>query len=240
MRKPEEITKEVIKIYRESGKEAREYLRKARKLKEKFGSGLAVTYCWFYSVPQKWTQVEPKIFELAKKTNSFHLDTVLTIPKKNLAATLKPMIFRNEISSQLKNFCKAIKSEYSSWDNFADALKKESFFGIFGKLRKYKNIRLTFKNLAAMKIFVGMDNDLIILDTHVAKALGIKKSERSRYITRGTTLQNLLDFSKEITNGLRKKGFSDVFTAKWSLAIWFNKTNTHADELLKDTEFINR
>ena len=53
MRDIESIVKEVADIYRESGKEAEEYLRKARRLKERFGLGLAIIYCWFYSVPQK-------------------------------------------------------------------------------------------------------------------------------------------------------------------------------------------
>ena len=59
MRGIESIVKEVSQIYRESGVDAQEYLYKARKLKERFGSGLALVYCWFYSVPQKWTRVEP-------------------------------------------------------------------------------------------------------------------------------------------------------------------------------------
>lgn len=228
-----EVVNDVLQIYRESGNQAGEYLRKARKLSKKFGSGLAVIYCWFYSVPQKWTQVEPKIFELAKKMNSFGLDKILTMPKESLATTLKPMIFRNEISLQLKNFCKAIKSEYSSWDNFANALKEESIFVIFEKLRKHRNIRLTFKNLTAMKIFIGMGDDLIILDTHVAKVLGISKDKRSKYVVRKTLFQSLLDFSRKISNRLKKEGFDDISTAKWSLAIWFSQTKISADKLIK-------
>lgn len=63
MRNIKTIVKDVAEIYQESGDEAEEYLHKARMLKEEFGPGLAIVYCWFYSVPQKWTQVEPKIFE---------------------------------------------------------------------------------------------------------------------------------------------------------------------------------
>ena len=109
MRDIENIVKDVTRIYRESGNEAEEYLRKARRIKERFGPGLAIIYCWFYSVPQKWTQVEPKIFEIMKRTNYFDLDTMSKVSKEELATTLKPMIFYNEISIQLKNFCKAIQ-----------------------------------------------------------------------------------------------------------------------------------
>jgi hypothetical protein len=59
MRKPKEIVKEVAEIYSKNG--AEEYLRRARKLKELYGPSFTIVYCWFYSVPQKWTQVEPKI-----------------------------------------------------------------------------------------------------------------------------------------------------------------------------------
>lgn len=83
MRDLDEIVKEVAEIYRRSGKEAEEYLHKARRLREKFGPGLAVVYCWFYSVPQKWTQVEPKIFELGRRTNFFDLNMMLTIPQES-------------------------------------------------------------------------------------------------------------------------------------------------------------
>jgi len=47
MRKLEEIVKEVAEIYRKNEKEAEEYLHKARKLKERYGSGLAIVYCGF-------------------------------------------------------------------------------------------------------------------------------------------------------------------------------------------------
>ncbi len=60
---------------------------------------------------------------------------------------------------QLKRFCEAIKSEHGSWDAFDNVLNKESIFTIFRVLRSFKSIRLTFKNLAAMKSFVGLSND---------------------------------------------------------------------------------
>ncbi|MBS7633293.1 hypothetical protein KEJ15_06730, partial [Candidatus Bathyarchaeota archaeon] len=82
---------------------------------------------------------------------------------------LRPIVFYNEISFQLKNFCKAVYNEFNSWDFFANELNGKSIFAIFEKLRKHKGIRLSFKNLAAMKIFVGMDDDLLVLDRHVAK-----------------------------------------------------------------------
>lgn len=194
------IVKDVAEIYRESGNEAEEYLNKARGLKEKFGTGPAIVYCWFYSVPQKWTQVEPKIFELSKYTSSFDLNTILKIPTESLAMTLKPMIFHNNISLQLKKFCEVIRSEYHSWDSFDKALSEENVFTIFRRLRSFKATRVTFKNLSAMKIFVGMDNNLLILDTHVAKVLGISKNEVSRYRIQERFFKNLLAFSKKITH----------------------------------------
>jgi hypothetical protein len=232
MKEVKSAAEKIAQIYRESGAEAERYLRRTRKLKDLCGPSFAVIYCWFYSVPQRWIQVEPKIFELAKKTNSFDLDIILKVSKEKLAAALEPMIFRNEISLQLKNFCKAIKNEYLSWGNFANALKEESIFAIFEKLRRYKNTRLTFKNLAAMKIFVGMNNSLIILDTHIAKMLGISKTERGKYVAWEKSFQSLLDLSRKVTNELKKKGL-DVSGAKWSLAIWFNKTKIPANRLLQ-------
>ena len=232
MKEIKNMTKEIAQIYRKSGAEAKDYLRKARKLEGLYGPAFATIYCWFYSVPQKWTQVEPKIFELAEKTDFFGLDSILAIPTEKLTTILKPLIFRNEISLQLKRFCRAVKSEYSSWGNFANALKKESIFMIFEKLKKYKNIRLTLKNLAAMKIFVGMDDDLIVLDIHVAKVLGINKIKRGKYVKQGKNFQTILDFSREITDKLKKKKFNDASMANWSLAIWFNKAKISAGRLL--------
>lgn len=232
MRDIESIVKDVADIYQESGKEAEEYLCKARKLKEKFNPGLAIVYCWFYSIPQKWTQVEPKIFELMKLTDSFDLDTMLKISKEELAANLKPMIFCNEISLQLKNFCKAIQDEYGSWKSFAEAIEEQNIFAIFRKLRKHRSIRLTFKNLAAMKNFVGLSEDLIILDTHVAKVLGINKDERNKCRVQEKLFADLLVFSNQITQALEKIGLQKMATIQWSLAIWFNKAKIRANELL--------
>ena len=232
MRDIQSIIKEVAEIYRESGNEAEEYLREARRLKEKLGPGLAVVYCWFYSVPQKWTQVEPKIFELMKHTNSFDLATILSMPQRAIASILKPMIFYNEISLQLQNFCRAIKNEYSSWNHLAEALTRECILSLFEKLRKHRNIRLTFKNLSAMKILVGMDDDLLILDTHVAKVIGLKENEMNKYRIRVPFFLSLLELSKRITNELGRK-FNEITTTKWSLAIWFYRTRIRAEELLK-------
>ena len=232
MRDAGEIVEDVVEIYRESGVDAEEYLDKARKLKEKFGSGFAVIYCWFYSVPQKWTQVEPKILKLLKQTNSFDLETILRISKEEFAAMLKPMIFSNEISLQLKNFCKAIQDEYGSWEGFAEAIEKEDVFSIFKKLRKHGGIRITFKNLAAMKSFVGVSNDFLILDTHVAKLLGMSKNVRNKYKVQEKLFKNLLIFMNKITMALRKKGFQRINTIQWSLAIWFNKAKIRANHLL--------
>lgn len=232
MRGIESIFDDVAEIYRESGNDAEEYLHKARKLKEKFGPGLAVVYCWFYSVPQKWTQVEPKIFELMRSTNSFDLNTVLAVPKEKLAKMLKPMIFSNKISGQFKNFCCAVRKEYVSWNNFVEELGKEDIFAIFGKLRTHKNCRTSFKNLAAMMIFIGMSDDLLILDTHVAKAIGMNKNEVSKYRAQERLFRGLLSSLGNVTEELKRRGFNNITMAKWSLAIWFNKANIQAKQLL--------
>ena len=231
MRVIERIVEDVAGIYQRSGEQAKKYLHKARRLKELFGYGLAIVYCWFYSVPQKWVQVEPKIFELIEFTNSFNLDTISSIPSEKIAEQLRPMIFYNEISAQLKNFCKAVKEEYSSWEDFVETLRRESIFEIFEKLKYHRNIRVTFKNLSAMKIFVGMDDDLLILDTHVAKVMGVGKKEINKYRTRKTLFVELLQFSIKVTRALRRK-FKDVTMTEWSLAIWFNKAKILPDELL--------
>lgn len=225
------IVEDITNIYRESGGEAERYLSKARKLEEICGYGPAVVYCWFYSVPQKWTQVEPKIFELMKYTKSFDLDIILSMSQRPIGSILRPMIFYNEISFQLKNFCSAVKSGYSSWDLFTRVLRQESIFTIFKTLRRHKNVRVTFKNLSAMKIFVGMDNDLLILDTHVAKVMGIRKKEINKYRTQKTLFMELLEFSRKVTRALRRK-LKHVTIAEWSLAIWFNKAKISSDELL--------
>jgi endonuclease III-like uncharacterized protein len=232
MRKISIIIKDLLKIYEADGKDAEEYLKKARKLKEKFGPGFAIAYCWFYSVPQKWTQIEPQIFELARYTNSFDLNTILSMPNEKIIKILRPMIFYNKISIQFKKFCKAIKEEYHSWDNFAEELMKESIFIIFEKLRKYKGTRITFKNLSAMKIFIGRDNDLFILDTHVAKVFGLSRKEQGKYKVKKELFKNLLDLSIKITNKLKDEGLNQITVASWSLAIWFNKAKIRAQKLL--------
>lgn len=232
MRDLEEIVKDVIKIYQKSGRCAEEYLHKARMLKDKFGFGTAIVYCWFYSVPQRWVQIEPKIFKLMKYTNSYNLPKMASIPSEKAAQILKPMIFYKVIAAQLKKFCKVVKDEYSSWNNFAKALIKESIFTIFEKLRRHEGVRVTYKNLAAMKIFVGNDDNLLILDTHVAKVLGIDKGEQNKYRIQKKLFESLLNFSKKITNRLKDNEFSEITMAKWSLAIWFNKAGISADELL--------
>lgn len=234
MRNAENIVEDVIEIYRESGVDAEEYLYKCRKLKEKFGSGLAIVYCWFYSIPQKWRQLEPKVFELMKSTNSFDLETMSKISREELVAMLKPMIFSNEISLQLKKFCKVIQDECGSWEGFAEAVEKKDVFSIFKKLRRHGGIRLTFKNLAAMKSFVGLSNDFLILDTHVAKVFEISKDERNKYRAKEKLFKNLLAFSDQITQALEREGFHGMTTIRWSLAIWFNKAKIHASELLND------
>lgn len=232
MRDIESIVKEVAEIYSRAGNEAEEYLLKARKLEKKLGPGPAIVYCWFYSVPQKWTQVEPKIFELMKFTNSFNIDKIILMSVEEIAAILKPMIFYNEISFQLKSFCKAIRNEYHSWDKFVKKLCKESIFSTFRRLRKHRNIRLTFKNLAAMKIFVGTDDDLIILDVHVGRVLGMNKGELGKYRVHERLFKDLSMFSGKITDELKRKGFQDITMIKWSLAIWFDKAKMQAKSLL--------
>jgi len=236
MREVETIAGDVTEIYRKSGSEAEKYLSKVRKLGGILGPGPAIIYCWFYSVPQKWTQVEPKIFELMECTNSFDLDVILSMPPRAIASVLKPMIFCNQISAQLKRFCSAIKDEYNEWNNFAEALRQENIFAIFWRIRKNRNVRVTFKNLAAMKAFVGLDDDLVILDTHVAKVMGIGRNELSNFRTHESPFKNLLETAKDVTAKLRKE-YSDVATIKWSLAIWFNATKISAIELLTERVF---
>jgi endonuclease III-like uncharacterized protein len=234
MKHIESIVKEVAEIYRKNGNDAEEYLRKARKLKGKFGSGPAIVYCWFYSVPQKWTQVEPKVFELMKKMNYFDLDTMLATSTQSLALMLKPMIFCNNIAKQLIRFCEAIKGEYGSWKGLGNALGKDSIFTLFETLRRFKGIRLTLKNLAAMKIFVGMEDNLLILDIHLAEVLGINKNEIDKYRVREAYFKELLKKSEEITDKLRTTSGDEIQTVKWSLAIWFEKARISANKLLFD------
>jgi len=234
MKEIDQIADEVFSIYLKTGKEAKKYLQNARKLKDIFGTGFGIVYCWFFSVPQKWIQIEPKIFELGRYTNNFDLETVMHMPTEKVAKILSPMIFHNEISVQLRNFCKSIYSEFYTWESFREKLRLQSIFDIFKQLRKHKGIRISFKNLAAMKILVGMDDNLIILDRHVAKIFGIKESEQSKYRTNCYLILRILQISEEITRRLRKKGLNTSM-AEWSLSIWFNSAGASASNLLANT-----
>lgn len=222
----------IAQIYSKSGADAEKYLHEARKLKDLHGAGFAVIYCWFYSVPQKWISVEPKIFELAKKTDLFDMNAVLSKPSSEIARILKPMIFRNRISDQLKNFCAAIKYEYFSWEDFAEALRNDDVFVIFQKLRKHRNIRVTFKNLSAMKIFVGGDDSLFILDRHVARVMGISEKELAGSKVQEARFKKLLKRTGRITDRLGKNFKGG--TVSWSLAIWFDKSGISANNLLRN------
>lgn len=231
--KVQSVLKEIEEIYHLNGKDAENYLRKARKLKEYFSPGFAVVYSWFYSVPQKWIQVEPKIFKLAKYTRLFDLNTVLSMPAEKISKILEPLMFRNEIAIQLKNLCEVIYKEYNTWENFEHILQNQSIFVIFKKLRFHKGTRVTFKNLAAMKIFVGMDDNLLVLDTHVSSVLGLNKHEVNRCRVREDFFKEVLKKSEKITTYLKSKNFKDVCMAKWSLAVWFNKAKIKESDLLK-------
>lgn len=237
MEKYERILRKIAEVYQRKERDAEEYLTKARRLKKEIGLSFAIVYCWFFSIPQKWTQVEPKIFELSRYTNSFDLNSMLFMNSKRIAQILKPIIFYNQISMHLKNFCKVIHDEYRSWENFSNSLEKETIFTIFKRIRRNKSSRVTFKNLAAMKIFVGMNNDLFILDTHVAKVLGLSKHEQTKINVQRRLFEKMLMFSEKITYDLREMGFNEVTTAKWSLAIWFNGAKISANDLLKENKF---
>lgn len=226
-----EVIKETRQIYRAYYGQAEEYLTKARRLKKLCGPAFAIIYCWFFSIPQRWIKLEPKIFEFGERTRNFDLETILKTSTGEIAEALKPMIFHNEISRQLKNFCAMIKNEYSSWQKFAEVLTQENIFDLFKKFRMHNGIRITFKNLAAMKIFVGMENDLLIPDTHLAKILGLNIRELARCKTRELHFRRLLNFSKQVTDALQSE-FDNVSLAKWSLAIWFSQTKVLPSQLL--------
>jgi uncharacterized membrane protein YkvA (DUF1232 family) len=222
----------ILEIYKEKFRDATTYLKKARKMKDELGSGFSVVYCWFYSVPQRWILLEPKIFAIANRTNNFNLNFLLQTSSAKLAELTKTLMFHNKISLQLKNFCKAIRNEYFSWDIFVEEIKKESIFNIFKILNRYSNIRVTFKNLAAMKIFIGQEDDLLILDTHVANTLGINKNELYKYRRREDYFKSLLKLAYMITDRLKHYGLAEVTTAQWSLSIWFYETKTSSEVLL--------
>lgn len=230
------VVRNSIRICEENRADAIDYLNKARKLKEEFGSGLATMYCWFYSIPQKWTQVEPIIFKLAQHTGGFDLRRIPNISITKFAELLKPIIFRNDISIQLKRFCRSVRNQYGSWESFAEALENENMFQVLRKLRRHNNIRLTFKNLATMKSFVGCHDNLIILDTHVARVLGLTEKLRSKHVVQEKLFKSLLAFSYNVTKLLERKGFKDLSVIEWSLAIWFNKVGISSNDLLTTLE----
>ncbi len=171
---------------------------------------------------------------MAKHTDNFDLETILNTSDKTIARILRSIVFHNEVSFQLKDFCKAVYYEFNSWDSFVNEMDTKSVFTTFTKLRKYKRIRLSFKNLAAMKIFVGMDDNLLILDRHVAKTFGLNESEQNKYRSRGDMFWHIVTISETITEKLKEKGLN-VTMAKWSLSLWFDGAGMSADELfLKD------
>jgi len=233
MKKIETLIKELTVICNKSDRQARNYLVRAREMKDRFGDGFAVIYCWFYSVPQKWTIIEPKIFELIEPTNSFDLETMIKIPAEQLALPLKAVIFSKVLSIQMKNFCKAIRVEYGSWDDFVHELRDQNLFKIFRRLRKYRNIRVTFKNLMAMKIFLGKEDDLMILDGHIADFLRIDEKLLAKCKSQEPYLRDLLETSQRITNQLRMQGLQYMTTAIWTLSVWFEKSKVMPNELLK-------
>jgi len=234
MKKMKRVVADVADIYDKHSWQAREYVLRARRLSEQLGTGPAIVYSWFYSVPQRWVQVEPQIFRLIKETNSYDLDTILSLSEKKLAAMMRPVIFYNQISTQLKNFCRTVRDSYISWDHLAGALGKESIFALFETLRNYRNNRVTFKNLAAMKSFVGMSDDLVILDTHVAEVMEISREEAGKCRTRMECFKNVLGTANRVTKELETAGIKDVSTIKWSLAIWFRKANIREHSLLSN------
>ena len=234
MKKIDRIAADVADIYNKNSQQAREYLLRARRLREQFGTGPAIVYSWFYSLPQRWIQVEPHIFRLMRHTDSYDLNTILSLSGKRLATMMRPVIFYNQVSTQLKNFCRAVQIAYISWNNFAEVLGTESIFTLFKTLRNCKNNRVTFKNLAAMKGFVGMNDDLVILDTHVAQVMGMSTQEARKYRTQVERFKNLLKTTNKITKELETCGVDDISTIKWSLAIWFSKANIQADDLLSN------
>lgn len=232
MREIETLVDELTIICKKNFQQAQNYLLRAREMKKRFGYGFATIYCWFYSVPQKWITIEPKIFELISLTNSFDLNVVIEVPVERLALALRHLIFFKELSIQLKNFCRAIKEEYESWDTFVRELIEKDLFEIFRRLRKYRNTRITFKNLMAMKIFLGMEDNLMILDSHVASFLGIDQRSLAKCKYQEPCLRKLLKTSQEITSRLKKLGFHSITTAIWSLSVWFEKSKVKSNELL--------
>ena len=232
MKERDQVIMDICGIYEKCSTQAKEYLSKAQKLKYYYEPGVAIIYCWFYSVPQRWHKIEPKIFELASMCRQFDLQFMSEVQIGDLSKKLRPFMFYNSLSVQLKNFCKAIKREFHTWELFERTLIGDSIFDIYRRMKAFKAIRLTFKNLSAMKIFVGGDENLLILDKHVAKILRIGQSQLIKYKTNEYWFKKLLDFSSEINRELRAKLFRDITVAKWSLAIWFHESRISAKDLL--------
>ncbi len=232
-RESQNIVKDLLDIFKVSGIDAIDYLNRVRTLESKFGTGFAISYCWFYSTPQKWMFVEPKIFDLAERTESFDLETILEINFNELSNMFKPLLYSNELSFQFSRFCKAIKGNYGTWTNFKKAIMSENLSRILNKLRKSSNIRLTFKNLAAMASFVGNFDIYPILDTHVGKILGINKYQRAKCVIHGKSFEEVKNYSEEITSKLANT-FHELTTIQWSLSVWFNGSGLSSNDLLSN------
>ena len=224
------LVEEISKIYHLNYKDAEIYLSKARNLINYPGIGFAIAYCWFYSVPQRWIVVEDKVFSLARYTENFNLNRLLSLSNKDLASILKPMRFYNSIAVQFKNFIRVIEL-LGSWESFFDRLCKKEIIDLFIELRKFRNIRITFKNLSAMKSFICKNDNFIILDTHVGRFLGLNKYEIVKYNTNSQKFEELMRYTNYITNLLRKN-ISKISAIKWSLSIWFYKSKIPANRLL--------
>ena len=236
MRGLKDLSKDIARIYRQNRTDAYQYLHKARRLRENYGASLPIVYCWFYSTPLKWTIVEQKVFKLHADTHSFDLQSVTNMSAKEMLSLLKPMPFSRRTSIQLISFCNFVKDTYASWESFADAVKNEDIFSLFRISRFHSNTRLTFKNLSAMKSFVGSSNNLLILDTHVSRILGLNLYQRTSYVTEEKRFRDLLKYADEITQRMREDGLDNVTTIEWSLSIWFNKAKIHADRLLTEIQ----
>jgi len=227
-----EIVEKLKELYPKFKKESIEYLKKARKIETVLGPGTAICYCWFYSVPQRWITLEPRIMKLAEKTENFNLERILKLRYSELKCFFNGIVFHNIISLQFKRFCSTIAKIYGSWEKFGEILKEKDIVALFCELRNESNIRLTFKNLSAMKIIVGRDDDLLILDSHVGNFLGLTFREITMCRQNPKAFLALIDQCHLITRELKILGLKDASTAKWSLAIWFSKAKTSASQLL--------
>jgi len=219
-------------LYPRFKEEATEYLNKARKIETVLGPGTAICYCWFYSVPQRWTALEPRIMKLAEETEYFNLERILKLRYSELKCLFNGIVFHNIISLQFRRFCGAIAKIYGSWEKFGKILKEKDIVALFRELRNESNIRLTFKNLSAMKIIVGQDDNLLIPDTHVGNFLGLTFREITMCRQDPKAFLALIDQCHLITRELKVLGLKDISTAKWSLAVWFSKSKTSASQLL--------